>query len=373
MIISKNSINTTRKTILVAPMDWGLGHATRCIPIIRELQIGNNTIIIAATGAVKNLLQQEFPALEIIPLQGYNIKFSNNKKLFALKIFTQLPKILFTIIHEKRWLKKAIKKYKIDLVIADNRPGLYHAFIPTVYITHQLCIKTGNCITENIASTIHRYFINKFKYCWVPDFEGTENIAGELSHSNKKLKHVKYIGGLSRFEPLENIQKEFDLLIILSGPEPQRTIFENILLSQLDNFNGTILFVRGIPGQNNFTIEIEKLIALNNQFVFKNHLTAIELCKAIQQSKMVISRSGYTTVMDLLKLGQPAILVPTPGQAEQEYLASYLSNKNIFYFIQQENFLLKEAIAKATAKNNCMPMFEMELYKKTIQQLQQLL
>jgi uncharacterized protein (TIGR00661 family) len=347
------------KRILIASLDWGLGHATRCIPIIYELLEQGCTIIIAADGPTEILLKSEFPQLTFLKLKGYNIQYSHRKNWLPLKILLQVPKIIGTIYHEHQWLKKAVKKNNINIIISDNRFGLYHSSIPSIYITHQLLIKTGNRFTEKIAQHIHYYFIKKYTNCWVPDFEGNNNLAGELSHPKKSIGGVKYIGALSRFEKKSIAEKKYDLLILLSGPEPQRSIFEKLLLDQLQTFLGTVLFVRGLPGKGFDNIQQQNIIV-------KDHLTASELNEAIQQSKLVISRSGYTTIMDLVKLQQKAILVPTPGQTEQEYLARHLARQKIFYTIEQDKFMLNNALREVENFSFNIPLLDMQQYKNVV-------
>ena len=357
---------TPQKTILIAPLDWGLGHAARCIPIIKELQSYHIRIIIAADDPVKTMLKQEFPQLLFIDLSGYKIQYSRNKKWFHLKILFQLPQIITGIIKEHNWLKKTVKKYTVDAVISDNRFGLYHSTIPSVYITHQLFIKTGNGLSEKIAQKIHGWFIKKYKQCWVPDFDGAVNIAGVLSHPNVLPANVKYIGCLSRFEKTATVKKEINLLIILSGPEPQRTIFENILFAQLKEYTGKVLFVRGLPTMCQDLVFTNES-GLQKEIIIKNYLSASELNTALQSAELVLCRSGYTSVMDLLKLNQKAVLVPTPGQTEQEYLAAYLSQQQIFCTASQEGFLLQDVINKVNSFSYQIPVYDMELYKKIIQ------
>jgi uncharacterized protein (TIGR00661 family) len=361
-----------KKRVLLAPLDWGLGHATRCIPIVYDLIQQDVEVIIAVEGKTKVLLEKAFPGYSFVFLRGYNITYSKAGFWLPLKIVMQLPKIVWRIYAENRWLKKIIKAYKIDAVISDNRPGLYHTTIPCIYITHQLKIKTGNSFTEWLAQKIHYHFINKYNACWVPDNEAADNnFAGDLSHPKKlPATPVKYIGTLSRFE--KSIQeKKYDLLFLISGPEPQRTIFENLALVQLKNFNGTVLLVKGLPGTANNEEMMDR--ADSNKIKIVNHLNADELSKAIQQSDIVISRSGYTTIMDLIKLQQKAVLIPTPGQTEQEYLAAYLMDKKIFLSISQDNFLLSNALKAAgtfpfTNKEVDQNQYK-EVVKKIIQQL----
>ena len=332
---------SNRPRILLAPLDWGLGHATRCIPIILKLQQQNCEVIIAAETGIKFLLEKEFPNLIFIHLAGYRIRYSYSKFCLPLRLVLQFPKLLYRVYVEKIWLNNVIKTHHIDGVISDNRFGLSNKNIPCAYITHQIKIKTNYRLTEYIIQKIHYHFINKYNTCWVPDNEGKLNFAGELSHPAVLPKtSVKYIGPLSRFEKNET-EIKYDLCIILSGPEPQRSLFEKIILQQLKIFNGSVFIVRGLPG-NLHQIELK-----STNIEIKNHLPTSELNTVLLQSKMIISRSGYTTVMDLIKLQKRAILVPTPGQTEQEYLARYLHDNKIFYSAPQHNFSLLDELKKA--------------------------
>ncbi len=339
MIKAENfNIPEHKPRILIAPLDWGLGHATRCIPIISTLIQQNCTVFVAAESQVKTLLQKEFPDLQFLGLKGYRVQYSRYKFWMPAKLLLQLPKILYRIYAENRWLKKAVKENSIDAVISDNRMGLFHKKIPSIYITHQLTIKTGSRFTENIAQKIHYHFINKFSNCWVPDIKGALNLAGALSHPAVLPKSmVTYLGPLTRFVKKE-VESKYDLCIILSGPEPQRTVFEKIIFQQLDNIPGNNFLVRGLP-QETLIPELN-----NSSIEIKNHLPANELSNIIQQSKLIISRCGYSTVMDLVTLQKKAILVPTPGQTEQEYLGRYLQEQKRFYCVDQNSFSLHDAI-----------------------------
>lgn len=345
MLIKAENFNIKgqKPRILIAPLDWGLGHATRCIPIIFTLIQQNCMVIVAAEGQIKTLLQKEFPALQFIELRGYRIQYSRYKYWMPVKLLLQLPKILYRINTENRWLKKAVKENSIHAIISDNRMGLFHKKIPSVYLTHQLKIKTGNRLTENIAQKIHYHYINKFRNCWVPDTEGGLSLAGTLSHPEILPKvPVTYLGPLSRFNQ-SDIESKYDLCIILSGPEPQRTIFEKMILEDLHEVTGNIFLVRGLP--NEITLP-----ELNTSSIkIKNHLSAEDLNRVILQSKMILSRCGYSTVMDLVALQKKAILVPTPGQTEQEYLGRYLQEQKLFYTVDQHNFSLPEALKIASA------------------------
>lgn len=349
------------KNILIVPLDWGLGHATRSIPLITNLLENNCVVYIAGETNIAALLQLEFPRLKILPLKGYRIQYSRQKKFLPIKILTQIPKILLSIYREHQWLKRVVRKYSIDAVISDNRFGLYHAEIPCVYITHQLLIKTGNSVTENILQKWHYWFIKKYTHCWVPDFIGTYNIAGLLSHPKKMLPNMRYIGGLSRLRKTEEVII-YDLMILLSGPEPQRTIFENQLLPQLQHLAGKILFVRGLPQER----ETLNLPIFNEQIIAKNYLGEAELSTAMMQSAMIICRSGYTTIMDIIKLQKKAILVPTPGQTEQEYLGEYMMHQRQFFCVQQKKIILQDVLKDAESFDFLKRAYDMDQYSKVV-------
>jgi uncharacterized protein (TIGR00661 family) len=325
-------------TILMAPLDWGLGHATRCIPIINELLSKGFEVIIAAEGPVKVLLKQEFSKIEYLPLKGYNISYSNTRLGLFGKIIRQIPRILHSISYEKRWLNEILKKKKIDIVISDNRFGLHNKKIYSIFITHQLLIKAP--LFQHWLQKINYHFINKFDECWVPDFKGHPHLAGELSHPKKMPSTpLRYIGWLSRFEKEEE-KEPTHLLILLSGPEPQRSLLEEKILGQLENFSSPVLLVRGLPGN-------KSSVTSNQNIKYANHLPAKELKEAILHSSFIIARSGYSTVMDLLKLQKKTILIPTPGQLEQEYLGRYLLQKQLAFSISQKNFDLEKVLEAA--------------------------
>ena len=355
------NISGPKIRVLVAPLDWGLGHTTRCIPIISELLKQDCEVLIGAEGHSKALLEQEFPQLTFLALKGYNMLYSRNQFWLPLKLLLQFPKLISRIYYEKRWLKKTIQLNRIDLVISDNRMGLNDPAVPCIYMTHQLTIKTGNRLTEWIAQRIHYHFINQFNYCWVPDMAGTNNLAGALSHPVFLPKiPLQYIGPLSRFEKIST-EKKYDLAVILSGPEPQRTIFENIILKELDNYKGECLLVRGLPSG-------AEICKCKNELVeIHNHLSSTALNNAIQQSACVIGRAGYSTVMDLVKLQQKAILIPTPGQTEQTYLASSLMQKGIFYCIDQHEFSLHECLGKLADFSSDQLTINLDVYKAVIE------
>lgn len=331
--------NLGKNKILIAPLDWGLGHATRCIPLIRQLLGEEHEVLIAAEGAIKTLLEQEFPSTKFLPLKGYRVQYSKTKWGLFFSIISQIPKVLYSIFSENRWLKQAIEKNKIDIVISDNRFGLFSKKIHSIFITHQLFIQAP--FLQSWLQKLNYLFINQFDECWVPDFEGKPNLAGNLSHPVRfPSTPIKYIGSLSRFEAKE-VKEQKHLLVLLSGPEPQRTILEKIIIEQLKNYFEPVLLVRGLPGDNSS-------IKVSENVRYINYIPAKELEEAIIHSTFVIARSGYSTIMDLITLKKKAILIPTPGQTEQEYLAKYLFQQQIIFSIEQQKFNLGEALKEAS-------------------------
>ncbi len=328
------------KRVVVAPLDWGLGHATRCIPIIEELQKRNCEVFIASSGSALMLLRKEFPGLKFFELASYNIAYSKRIP-FGLSILLQITKILRTISKEQLQLQEIIDQNKIDLAISDNRYGCWSTQVPSIFICHQLNLQLPVVLKllQPIVNYFHHRSIRKFTQCWIPDQPGKFNLTGELS---KGLSFpTQYIGILSRFIKTQ-VETKYDLAVILSGPEPQRTILEEIIFKQIQNQNLKIVLVRGVI-ENEVTWKHEGNISV------VNYLQTYDLQEVISQSKLIIARSGYSTIMDLARLGRKAILIPTPGQTEQEYLAHRLLDKGICYVVSQEKFNLTDALTKSNS------------------------
>jgi UDP-N-acetylglucosamine transferase subunit ALG13 len=335
--------------ILVAPLDWGLGHATRSIPVVKELLANDCQVWLAGEGPQEALLRAEFPNLPFLPLPGYRVQYSRSGKRLLWKIFRQMPKIISAITREHDWLKKMVATHKFDAIISDNRFGLYHSALPSIFITHQLNIKTrlGEW-SEDILRRWNYKYINRFSECWIPDVVGENNLAGELSHPPVKPKiATKYIGPLSRFDAnggsstaKANDINEDHLLFILSGPEPQRSILENKVVNEVSHYKGTSVVVRGLPSSLS-------VIPSTGMIKFYNHLPAKELMEEIKKADWIISRCGYSTVMDLQTLGKKSILIPTPGQTEQEYLGQHLQYKQIAMSVDENNFSLANVLEMA--------------------------
>ena len=291
--------------------------------------------ILAGDGDSLKLLQQEFPELKIYKLPSYNIQYTKKGKNLKYKLLLDAPRILKIVKKEKKLVAEIIIKENIQGIISDNRFGVRSNKIPSVYITHQVNVLSG--ITTFITSKFHQKIILKFDECWVPDYKESPNLAGELSHTNNTKLNLKYIGPISRFDKefhsFEEIDKvkKFDILVLLSGLEPQRTILEEKLLNEFKTSSKKVLFVRGVISDKEISME-------NTNVEIVNFMLQKDLQKAILESKIIIARSGYSTIMDLERLQAKAFFIPTPGQFEQEYLAKYLEEKNVAPYSTQKDF-----------------------------------
>jgi hypothetical protein len=345
----------TPKKILIGILDWGLGHTARCIPLIHYLLQFQCQIFIAGTPEQKIILEKEFDSLNFLEIEGYNVRYSSNTKGFLLSVLSQLPRLSRVIRKEHAWLSHMMKIHHFNAVISDNRYGLYHPEIKSVFITHQLSIITGlGSRADNILRRIHFSYIKNFSACWVPDSFSSPDLSGKLGHPALLPAGTSFLGPISRLTSMISTEK-LDLLIILSGPEPQRSVLEKMLLEQLQYFSGSFLLVRGLPEEE----------PSKTQYVV-NYLDAKKLNLKLSAASLVICRSGYSSVMDLVKLKKKAILIPTPGQTEQEYLAKYLQNNHMFIRADQQRFNLAKSILKAKSFPFNIPDLDFNGYKTVL-------
>lgn len=324
--------------ILVAPLDWGIGHSTRCVPIIRELLRQGAEVYIASNGRPLKVLQREFPQLPSLTLPRYDVKYPFRS--IMLNMLLQLPRLLWAIFAEHRMGDRWVRHYGLDGIITDNRLGCFSRRVPTVFITHQVHLKAPD---ENIArftNRINHSFMRRFGRCWIPDWDNAQNLSGTLSRPSAHPKTV-YTGPLTRLQPLR-AEIRYDALVLLSGPEPQRTYVEKAILKQAAGLPYKMLLVQGKP-------ETDQAIEGPENVQIVPFLDAPELSRAIAESRMVVCRSGYSTVMDLAVLGKRALYIPTPGQTEQEYLAEYLNEKGASLWQSQQDIRLSEGIAGVLA------------------------
>ncbi len=286
--------------------------------------------VLASDGNSLALLQKEFPLLRSYKLPSYNIQYTIKESFLRYKLILSIPSIIIAVIKERILVNEIIEKEKIEGLISDNRFGVYSNKIPSVYITHQLNVLSSKFTF--LTSKIHQKIIQKFDECWVPDVADKSNLSGILGHLKGHKFIIKYMGIISRFQHKKSTIK-YDLLVLLSGPEPQRTVLENKLLAELTNFKGSILVVRGVLTKQNSTVTTKN-------FKIIDYLMREELEREISQSNIVICRSGYSTIMDLTVIGKKAFFIPTPGQFEQEYLANRLKEKEIAPFCKQHDFTI---------------------------------
>jgi hypothetical protein len=313
------------KTIFLAALDWGLGHATRCVPLIRDLE-KKNKVIIGITPLTAKIFNYEFPHLQKINIPPYDIAYSALLPLW-LKLFFSWNRISGVIREEHKLLEEMISRNSIDVVISDNRFGWHSRKAYSVFITHQVFLKTP--FANNFAQRINKEHILKFNELWIPDYEeSARSLSGELSHGVQFHDNVKYIGPLSRLQKT-TMPVTYDYLFLLSGPEPQRSIFKQALASR----------AKALPALRFALVDPENTKPGSKNINLMVNPGAQQLSEAICSSRKIICRSGYSSLMDLHTLGKKEmILVPTPGQTEQEYLADYWSKHHQSAVVSQKNF-----------------------------------
>ena len=323
------------RNILICPLEWGLGHAARMIPLAEKLRAGGNNIFIGAGEEHLSMFRRELPGLTYISFPGFRPGYSRHFPSW-LVMLCKMPALACHIVREHSELKKIIRDNSIDIVISDNRFGLWNREVTTVYVTHQLRVPFPKPFrfAEFIGILVHRAIIRKYDLCFIPDLPGEPNVSGRLSHGLKLPLNARYIGLLSRFSgtpPAESGSFGYPHnTVILSGPEPQRGMLKQKLESLFRAQEPVTIFLGGNPDKG------EEMTRTGN-IIYYSHLGTARMAEALRSSDRIISRSGYTTIMELLSLGCTALIIPTPGQTEQEYLASYLKEKGWFLSVSQKN------------------------------------
>jgi len=305
------------------------------IPLAKELQEMNNNVIIGGSNDHLSLFRNELPGLSFIHFPGFKPGYSRFLPQY-IPLLIKTPLLLHHIIHEHYLLKRIIRENNINIVISDNRFGLWNRKIKTVYVTHMPLIPFPRLLrsVEFIGILLHRVIIKRYSLCFIPDLPGKSNISGRLSHGIKLPVNVRYIGILSRFIPSkpsfgEHSKESQYYTIILSGPEPQKGILKRKLIDALKDSDTMTVILEGKPWDSS------EIVRSGNITTY-NHLSSSEMRKVLIESESIIARSGYSTIMDLISLNCSALLVPTPGQTEQEYLAEYLAQKGWFSFLKQQ-------------------------------------
>lgn len=327
-----------KKRILVAPLDWGLGHASRSISVIKALLDRGVEVLLGSNGRPLALLRREFPELESIELPPYDVKYPTGNIYFNVAI--QLPQIIKAITLENRIVAGLAKKNQLDGIISDHRLGCHNTSVPSVVIAHQLHLRLKHPWLRWPVKEFHYGLLRKFDEVWIPDYEApADSLAGNLDHPPVPTPPATYIGPLSRIGYRES-PLVYDAFILLSGPEPQRTRLEEVLLKQAAQLTGNILLVQG-------KTDVENQVRQEGNIEIIPYLTSAALEEKLAASKMVICRSGYSTLMDLASCRKKALLIPTPGQTEQEYLSDYLQKKGFFLSKNQSEINLEAHLPEA--------------------------
>ncbi len=324
------------KRILLTPLNWGLGHVTRSIPIIRLLQARGASVFLASDGAALRLLEKEFPDLPTFELPSYGIRYPGSNMVWNMA--WQMPRLFQAIYQEKKAVARLIREWKIDIIISDNRYGCRHPQTRNIFLTHQLHLKIPFGPLQWFANRFNHQQLRQFEECWIPDVAEEPNLAGSLAHP--PLADCHYLGLLSRMQ-FQPRTPRYDIVVVLSGPEPQRTLLEEKIIRQIkaSSTQERILLIQGRPDREERWKEGELEVL--------PYLTSRDLNEILLATSLVVCRSGYSSLMDLAQLGIPALLIPTPGQTEQEYLAEHLMEQGRFYAVAQKALNWEEDVVKA--------------------------
>lgn len=374
-----------RPSICISPIDWGLGHATRCITLIKGFEKLGYQVYIATEGYHEAILKEALPTAHFLHLRGYRIRYAKWGFILPLVLLFQLPQIIYSIIYEYRWLQKAEAQYEFDLIVSDNRFGFYHKQVPSVFITHQLNLQMHFAWATRLFQKIQYAWLQRFTACWIPDIEGANNLSGVLANPKQKPSiPLWYMGCLSRLidTPTQNTityntttnsdntnsHDSTVFLGIVSGPEPQRTLLEKLLWKAGNGLNITFVVIAGTPSKD----QPNKLIEENKNAKLYAHLAAPALVREIKRAEYIICRGGYTTLMELIPFQKKLIFIPTPGQTEQIYLGKLWQQKNWALCYAQENFKLDIALKEASGfhfKQAPFKAFSIEALEAAIKQL----
>lgn len=344
------------KTILVAPLNWGLGHATRCIPLIAQLRAMGHRVLVAADGAALERLRGQFDGIEWLRLPSYRVRYSAGRSQLWPMLWVALRLPLCNML-EHMWLCRFVRRHAVDMVLSDNRYGLWSRRCTCVCITHQLRVLPPPPFgwAEGMVAAMLRRWLRRFSAVWMPDHEGSP-LAGRLSAHNG-LPNLRYIGPLSRFDGLNRAELpeppcDFDLLVVASGPEPHR---QQLIdgAADLARVHGLRCLVIEGNQLNGSCLRGDGLVR------FVGHLPDAEFAAAVLRARYMLLRGGYSSIMDMLSLGVSGLLVPTPGQTEQEHLAEHLAHQGLFRAVSQDQlFQLRTEQLRA---NRQSPMCGLDL------------
>lgn len=403
--------------VLISPLSWGFGHAGRMIPLALELERRGCEVIFAADALLTKMIAPELPGIKTVVIPGLKIRYSRFMPQY-LAIFLQLPVIVASAVREHATLRRLAKELNPMVIISDNRFGFYHKRIFSVYVTHQVRIAFPALLAflEPLAAWMHRMIISRYDLCLVPDYRGSENLSGRLSHGGRLPANIAFIGPLSRFgvacnEPFPPVRAKSKPIatcrsgesdsftadqmkaeplqpgrgappaplpqpyacLILSGPEPQRSLLLRKVSESLRGYPLTVLSATPpaaptspeaspapaaptppaalpsseappppeapiplkapIPPEAPPTPEASLSPGQTIHLITGADTTTMR--QIITGASLVIARAGYTSVMELVSLGVGAVLIPTPGQTEQKYLGRHLDGRYGFIAMNQ--------------------------------------
>lgn len=318
------------RRILYAVLNWGAGHATRSVPVIESLLRRGHEVVLASDGMAGEILRKRFPALPYEELPSYKVRYPRKGRYLLPALAGQSFQALRVFGATRELISRWVKKYAPDQIISDGRPAVRHKNVHSVYVTHQLKVLAGPL--TRAATALHKALYEQFHEIWVPDYESFPYYSGMLGHPERRPRNLRYMGILSRFLSKKNFADEesvpsADWLIILSGPETQRTVLEQTVKNHASLFSGKVVLVRG-------TLHPPAAVFPSDWTVY-DWADETLLYNLILKAKKLILRSGYSSVMDLVAMQKQAILIPTPGQPEQEYLARFLHGKGLFPAVSQ--------------------------------------
>ena len=337
------------KRVLVSPLSWGLGHATRDLPVIRDLVARGHAVTIAAEGRALALLRQEVPHCEFLELKDYPPPYTSSPH-FIRQFLATSPVMLKAIWKEGRAMRRLLKQRRWDLILSDNRFNVRAKDIPSFVISHQLRFKTPPALErfEFVTELFNWEYLRPFDRVIVPDYaDAARSLSGRLSHEVKRLARndkIYYAGPLASVERTD-VPQDVDVFISISGPEPQRTELERVIFRQVERLpDRRIVVTLGKP-------EVREARRLGDRITIHGFLDRQGQQEMLNRARLVVCRSGYTTIMELAELGRKALFIPTPGQTEQEYLGQYHRTKGFFHSVGQYDLDLPRDVQAARRLN----------------------
>lgn len=325
--------------VFFAILNMGLGHTTRSMPLMKKfIELGWD-VIMASSGRSLQYLKKELPENSFVELTDYNLHYTK-KGLSMLEFTKKLPHLLKTTIQEHLFVEKFVKVHNIDYVFSDQRYGCFSSKIPSYFISHQLRFIAPKSVQhlEFMGAFFNKSFYRRYTGVIVPDvlYHDEGLISGKLS-GIEDLSKIHFPGILSSISCDNNMEKDIDLFVSVSGPEPQRSILERIIRAQIRTVPGKKVIALGIP-------ESDYIENPQPDVTIYHHLGRSYTSEIMNRSRIIVSRSGYTTIMELAELGKKALFIPTPGQTEQIYLAERLKENGWFYYVNQQDLNLKRDI-----------------------------